>query len=65
MADHAPAHVIHRLEQLGAQLNELAPVLHGYFEALERAGFSEEAALELTIAMQESMVEMTLPEPDA
>jgi len=50
--------IIHAVEQTGAVLEELAPLLRQFHQALLKAGFSPEEALDLTAAALDTIIRM-------
>lgn len=46
-----PPNIIHALDQMGAGLRDLSPLLYGFHVDLMDAGFTEDQALELTGAV--------------
>lgn len=51
--------VLHQWEQLHSHLMNLGPTIYSYFQGLKHQGFSEEQALQLAIACQKSLLEMS------
>lgn len=49
----------HAWEQLHAHLMNLGPTVYSYYEELRRQGFNDEQALQLAIACQKSLIEMS------
>lgn len=50
------ARITHELEQIGAALRDLAPLLSAFADQLEEAGFSREEAVRLSeVALMELM----------
>ena len=50
--------IVHAVEQTGAVLEELAPLLRQFHQALIKAGFSPEEALDLTAAALQELIRM-------
>ncbi len=61
MADSPDPHVrlTHALEQLGATLAQLTPVLRSHYDQLRREGFTPTQAMDLVVALQQVLLDRT------
>lgn len=61
MAESSDPHVrlTHALEQLGATLEQLTPVLKTHYDQLRRAGFTAAQAIDLVVALQQALLDRT------
>lgn len=61
MAESPDPHVrlTHALEQLGATLEQLTPILKTHYTQLVREGFTPPQAMDLVVALQQVLLDRT------